>query len=167
MQSETNILVDGDKSTLKEIDGDTEKPKMLEKSAYLYPGNMAKFMHKKFGLFGLIAGFYYCIQFIMAVSACNFYSDASRLSSCIRESDSAKLSGEDASQVLDTAIYLGGVFHIAEWIRSTILLVIILVGVNLMQVWYITAVTALYGIAAFFYIMVVVASADAKACAAS
>ena len=157
----------GDQSTQKDIDGDNEKPKMLDKSEYLKPANMAKFMHKKFGLFGLFAGFYYCIQFIMAVSACNFYSDASRLGACIRESDGAKLTGEEASSVLDMAIYLGGVFHIAEWIRSTILLVIILVGVNLMQVWYVTAITALYGIAAFFYIMVVVASDDGKACAAS
>jgi hypothetical protein len=89
------------------------------------------------------------------------------MGACVRESDGTKMTGEDASAVLDMAIYLGGVFHVAEWIRSTILLVIVLVGVNLMQIWYVTAINALYGIAIFIYIMVVVGSEDGKSCAAS
>ena len=39
----------------------TEEAKMLEKRDYLYPSTMAVFLHKKFGLFGLVVGFYYCI----------------------------------------------------------------------------------------------------------
>ena len=48
-----------------------DKENMLEKKEYLQPSNLTKFMNKKFGMFGSIIGFYYIVQFIMCVSACN------------------------------------------------------------------------------------------------
>lgn len=136
---------------------------MLEKKEYLYPSVMATFMHKKFLMFGSIIGLYYCIQFICCVAACNFYSDASRLAPCTI--GDVILSGDDASKVYDTAIYLAAIFHVIEWIRSTMLLTIVCIGVNLMKVWYVTAFSALYGIGVFFYVMAVLAGDDGKACA--
>ena len=64
------------------------------------------------------------------------------------------------------AIKLTGIFHVIEWIRTTMLLFfIICIGANLMQVWYITGVLSIpYGIAVFIYLHVVYASDDAKAC---
>lgn len=136
---------------------------MLDKKAYLKPDIMATFLHKKFGMFGSIVGFYYIVQFICCVAACNFYSDISRISPCT--SGNLIISGGDASAVYDTAIKLAGIFHIIEWIRTTLLLTVICIGVNLMKFWYVTMITALYGIGVFIYVMVVIGSEDGIACA--
>ena len=52
-----------------------------------------------------------------------------------------------------------------EWIRTTVLLTIVLIGVPLMKVWYVTGVvTFLFGIAAFLYLHYVFASGDSLKC---
>ena len=82
--------------------------------------------------------------------------------------DGTKIQGEAASDVLDLAIKLTGIFHVCEWIRTTILLTVICIGANLMHVWYITgAITSLYGIAVFILLHVVYASPQGKACGTS
>merc|ERR1712127_360762 len=121
------------------------------------PAMMTKILHKKFGMFGAIVGFYYLVQFICCVAARNFYSDIGRYDPCPMP-DGSELKMEDAASVYDTAIKLAGIFHIMEWIRTTILLTVICVGVNLPQVWYFTSVTALYGLGVFIYVIVVFAS---------
>ena len=99
----------------------------------------------------------------MAVCACNFFSDFSRFNNCVR-ADGSIISGNDASAVYDMAIYLTGIFHVMEWIRTTILLTVVCVGANLMPIWYVSAISALYGIAVFIYAHVIYASADSKVC---
>ena len=47
-----------------------------------------------------------------------------------------------------------------EWIRSTILLTVVCIGTNLMQIWYLSAISMLYGIAVFVYAHVIYASDD-------
>ena len=80
--------------------------------------------------------------------------------------DGTKATGDSASAIFDTAIKLAGIFHIIEWIRTTILLTVIFIGVNFMHVWYVTGlISSLYGIAVFIYLQVVYASASSKACA--
>lgn len=59
------------------------------------------------------------------------YSDSSRKLTCTSP-NVISVSGESASAVFDTAIKLAGIFHIIEWIRTTILLTVIFIGVNLM-----------------------------------
>lgn len=142
-----------------------DKPaaKLPEWKDYFMPAMMTKILHKKFGMFGAIVGFYYLVQFICCVAACNFYSDAAREQICVLPNGVA-LTAEESSAVFDTAIKLGGVFHIMEWIRTTILLTVICVGVNLTQVWYFTSVTALYGLGTFIYVIVVFASEKGQAC---
>ena len=130
---------------------------------YFKPAMMTQLLHKKFGMFGGIMFLYYIIQFICCVSACNFYSDNSRNNSC-KLTNGTVVTGEDASKVFDLAIKLTGIFHIIEWIRTTILLTVICIGVNLMQVWYVSSITALYGIAVFIYLIYIYASDDGKAC---
>jgi hypothetical protein len=146
----------------KDVTAD-EKPAMLAKKAYFKPALMSTFLHKKFGMFGSIVGFYYIVQFICCVAACNFYSDIARFDPCTK--GDMLITGEDASAVFDTAIKLAGVFHVIEWIRTTLLLTIICIGVNLMKVWYVTAISALYGIGVFIYVMAVLGSEDGMACA--
>lgn len=54
-----------------------------------------------------------------------------------------------------------------EWIRSTLLLTVVIIGANLLKYWYISAVTALYGIAVFLYAHIVYASDKGSACKSS
>ena len=87
------------------------------------------------------------------VCACNFYSDHSRYNNCVRP-DGTLIKGEAASEVYDMALYLAGIFHVIEWIRTTILLAVICIGANLMPIWYASAISALFGIAVFIYLQV-------------
>ena len=130
---------------------------------YFAPAVLTKLLGKKWTMFAVIVGFYYLICFMCCVSACNFYSDHSRYNNCTRENGEL-ITGEDASKVYDMAIYLLGIFHVIEWIRTTILLAVICVGANLLPVWYISAISALFGIAVFIYAHVIYASDDSKAC---
>ena len=63
------------------------------------------------------------------------------------------------------AIYVLGIFHVIEWIRTTILLAIICIGANLLPLWYASAISAPFAIGVFIYAHVVYASDDSKACA--
>lgn len=81
-------------------------------------------------------------------------------------SDGTLLEGEEASAVYDLAILLAGWYHVIEWIRTTLLLTVICIGVNLISVWYLTSIITLYGIGVFAYIhYVYFALAEGKACA--
>ena len=66
---------------------------------------------------------------------------------------------------MDNGIKLCGIFHIIEWIRTTALLCVILIGSPLLNVWYFTAIpTALYGLVAFIYMHTVAFGSDAASC---
>lgn len=56
------------------------------------------------------------------------------------------------------------IYHLIEWIRSTILLVVVCIGVNFMWVWYITMLNSLFGIAVFLYAHSVRFSPTGKTC---
>ena len=100
----------------------------------------------------------------MAVAACNFYSDVTRKDTCDMGNDVFK-TGEDASAIMDVGIKVCGIFHIIEWIRTTALLCVILIGSPLLNVWYFTAIpTFLYGIVAFIIMHTVAFGSDAASC---
>ena len=128
------------------------------------PETVTKLMHKKFGMFGAIVGFYYCANFVMCVAACNFYSDISRLSPCVINESGIVLEDDEASKVFDMAIKLTGVFHIIEWVRTTLLLTVIMIGVNLMKVWYVSLLNMVYGIVSFLFLHAVYFSEESNAC---
>lgn len=132
---------------------------------FFKPQTVTNIMHKKFLLFGAIAFLYYAVQFVCCVAACNFYSDATRNATCTV--DGVEKTGADASAIMDTAILLAGIWHIIEWIRTTILLTVILIGVNLMHVWYATAIASVYGFVSFIYLMAVYFGSEAAGCEAN
>ena len=72
--------------------------------------------------------------------------------------------GEDASEVLDTAILLLLIFHLIEWLRYTVFLCSIFIGVNLIQVFYGLILNSLFGIAVYIFAHIVRLSEDGKAC---
>ena len=99
----------------------------------------------------------------MCVAACNFYSDNARWATCTLDGD-ILIADEEASAVYDTAIYLAGIYHIIEWIRATMLLTVIVVGTNLMWVWYGTIFNALFGVGVFIYLHTAYAGEKGQAC---
>ncbi len=133
---------------------------------YFSPSVMTKLMNKKFLKFGGLIFFYYIVQFMCCVCACNFYSDRDRLAPCISK-EGTLLTGEKASEVMDLAIKLAGIFHVIEWTRTMILLTVVCLGPNLMHMWYLSALSALYGIAAFIYLMFIFWKGAAASCKAS
>ena len=111
--------------------------------------------------------FYYIVQFIMCIAACNFYSDISRYHICQRE-DGSYIRGEEASLVYDNAIYMAGIFHIIEWIRTTLLNVVICIGVDLVLIWYWSGLfSGLYGLICLFVVHYDYLKPDGVACGAT
>ena len=49
---------------------------------YFKPLVVSNLINKKYVLFGIIVGSYYCICFVCCVSACNIFSDVSRKTAC-------------------------------------------------------------------------------------
>ena len=112
-----------------------------------------------------MCGVHYLVEFSGAVGCCNFYSDASRLAPC-RYDDGTIIYGEEASAKLDWPIKMCGIFHIIEWIRTTLMLVNALIGLNVMRLWYYTTVNGFLALACLVSVCYVYSSADAKACEA-
>lgn len=92
----------------------------------------------------------------------NLYSDRERLNPCSSTGDLADK--DKSSEVLDLAFVLLAVFHMIEWIRATILLTVVCIGVNFTLAWFLTIPNSLYGIIAYAITHVVYFSEDGKAC---
>lgn len=57
------------------------------------------------------------------------------------------------------------IYHIAEWLRATLLLLISCVGTNLTIIWYVTMLNSIYGLVAYVFLYVVYFSTEGQACA--
>ena len=112
-------------------------------------------------IFGLVVGLWYLTQFIGAVACINLYSDDDRLKVCVQETieDLAKPASEKheltdsdrSSEVFDVPLLLIAIFHIVEWIRTTVLLTVILIGVNWVIFWYATTINTLFGLIVYAF----------------
>ena len=67
--------------------------------------------------------------------------------------------GKEASAVFDLALMLFGIHHIIEYIRLLVIWIVAMIGVNLMHLYYATALNTFLGIAAFFVSIGAVAGA--------
>lgn len=118
---------------------------------YFHPKQMTPILTKRWKYTTGPIFLYYVIQFIFCVAGCNFYSDTTRDDTC-ELADGSLLEGDAASKVYDTAIMLATIFHIIEWVRSTVLLCVTLLGANFLTVWYVTGVNSLLGLIAFIMV---------------
>ena len=66
--------------------------------------------------------------------------------------------------VLDTAILLMAIYHLIEWIKTTLILTVACVGINLMYLYYPLVLNQVYGVIAVIYTMITVFSDDGEAC---
>ena len=129
---------------------------------YARPANYAKIignMKLIYGIWGFIA---YIGQFFLIITAINLYSDGDRYLSCKPE---WRRGDERNSEVYDTALVLLASYHLVEWVRVILFLVTLILGTNLLHVWYITSINTLFGIAAYCYAHSARYSDDGKACA--
>jgi len=108
-----------------------------------------------------VFGIYYLSQFILALSACNFYSDNDRFLGCDYDGYRTPV---EATKALDTAIYLLAIYHIIEWLRTTLLLMISCTGANMTLFYYGTALNGIFGFVVYIWTYVVYFSEAGKAC---
>ena len=71
----------------------------------------------------------------------------------------------DAAAVYDTALLLLAIYHLIEWIKTTLVLTVVFVGLNLMWFYYILSLNTLFGIVAIIVTMVARFSEDGQQCA--
>lgn len=147
---------------------DIEEP-IMDWKMYFYPEHVTVLMNRKMLIFSILGGLYYCVQFAACCASVNFYSDASRKASCVDIADPSKppVVGEEASAIMDSAILMLGIYHIIEWVRCTMLLTVVCLGVNLMQTWYVLGLNSIFGLFAFIYCHVVYLGSAAKGCEAN
>ena len=117
---------------------------------------------------------WYIIQFIGAVTVINLYSDKDRkilcptiLASVLEDNpDASYVEKEDkSSEVFDFPLLMLAIYHIIEWIRTTVLLTVICIGVAWTSVWYWTTFNTLFGIVVYAIVHMVYVSDDGKSCA--
>ena len=114
-----------------------------------------------FGSWGLIG---YVGQFILIVAVINVYSDDDRLIPCgIPGVDT--LDGTGQQGVYDGALRVLGAYHIIEWVRFVIFMITLLLGQNLMHLWYALALNVPFGIAAYIYAHVARYNSNGVTCA--
>lgn len=101
-----------------------------------------------FGTYGLIA---YLGQFFLIIIGLNLYSDNDRLLSCKTEWQKGDLRN---SGIYDLSLILVIAFHMIEWVRIIMFLVTIVLGVNLITIWYATSLNTIFGIIAYIYVHV-------------
>ena len=66
--------------------------------------------------------------------------------------------------VYDTAILLMAIYHLIEWIKTTLILTVTCVGINLMYLYYPLILNQVYGVIAVIYTMITVFSEEGELC---
>ena len=113
-------------------------------------------------LYGCNVTVWYLAQFIGSVATINLYSDADRLFPC--DTSGELLNPEKSSEVYDFPLKMLAIFHLIEWLRTTVLLTVICIGANLSLFWYITMPNTLFGIVVYAIVHMVYFSDDGVQC---
>jgi len=144
-----------------------EKPQPpAENSAwkvYLKPQWLTILLSKNKCIYGLAITFWYLANFIGCVAVINLYSDKDRLIPCDVTGKLAVPS--EASKVYDLPLLMLALWHIIEWIRTTVLLSVVCIGVNWVSIWYITMPNTLFGLVTYAIVHMSYFSEDGKICA--
>ena len=119
----------------------------------------------RFWLFGINIALYYLLQVAACIAIVNFYGDSDRFISCQIDNYRKPL---DAAAVFDKPLLMLCIYHIIEWLRTTVLLASICVGSSIswmMYIWYFTVFNTLFGLFACVKAMAVLGSVEGMACA--
>lgn len=129
---------------------------------YLKPYWLSLLLNNTKIIYGFTITFYYLLQFVGCVATVNLYSDVDRLTPCATTGTLAN--PEEASKVFDTPLLILAIWHIIEWIRTTVLLTVVCIGVNWTIFWYVTMPNSIFGLVAYAIVHMVYFSDDGKAC---
>lgn len=149
----------------KEEEDEIEPPPEPQSPWSTYLGNkwLPVLLNNNKLIYGFWIGFYYLAQFIGCVAVINLYSDVNRLTPC--DTQGTLSSPEEATKVFDLPFLLLAIFHIIEWIRTTVLLTVICIGVKWLLFWYITVPNTLFGLVTYALVHVTYFGEDGKKCA--
>ena len=134
-------------------------------TVYLQPYWLTLILNNTKLIFGLVLTLWYIAQFIGCVATINLYSDNERLKPCSLTGDLAD--PDKASEVFDLPLVMLAIFHIIEWLRTTIMLVVILIGVNWAIVWYVTGINTLLGMIVYAFVHMAYFDESGEMCAKS
>ena len=137
-------------------------PPMSPWKVYLAPHWLSILLNKNKLLYGLTITFWYLANFIGCVAVINLYSDKDRLIPCDVTGELAV--PDEASKVFDLPLLMLAIWHMIEWIRTTVLLTVVCIGVNWMLVWYITMPNTIFGLVAYAIVHMSYFSDDGKLC---
>ena len=137
-------------------------PKGSSWRIYLQPFWWSTLLAKNRLVYGLNLTVWYLAQFIGAVACINLYSDGDRLMPCALTGTLAN--PDEASKVYDFPLVMVAIYHIVEWLRTTLLLTVSCIGINWSIGWYATMFNTLYGIVAYAILHMAYFSDDGKAC---
>lgn len=129
---------------------------------YLQPYWLAPLLSNNKLIYGLAITFWYLVQFIGCVAVINFYSDIDRLTPCDLTGDLAD--PKKSSEVFDMPLLMLAIWHIIEWIRTTVLLTVICIGVRWVLVWYLTVPNTLFGLVTYALVHMSYFDEDGQKC---
>ena len=163
----TTTAVEGEEDSDKEV-----KPDVPEKGntwkTYLKNQWISVLLSRNKLIYGFYTGGWYLVQFVGCVAVVNLYSDKDREIVCdtIRDDESIALAdkAEKSSDVFDFPLLMLALYHMIEWIRTTVLLTVICIGVNWTWIWYVTTFNTLFGIVVYAIVHMVYMSEDGKSC---
>lgn len=124
---------------------------------YFEPAQVRTLITKRWVKFSSYIGIYYMFQLVGCVGVVNFYSDVDRFTSC-----TPGQSPMDAAAVFDNALLLFAIFHLVEWIKTTLLLSVACVGLPLMWVYYIASLNTIFGFVCTIYSLITLMSEEGE-----
>jgi hypothetical protein len=121
-QADVNEIDPPPKGTGEENEEDEEKPETFED--FMKTDNLHTILQNRWGMFFLWSSLAYSYHFLSIIIGMDKYVHYSRFTGCVGTADFA-----EASAIFDTPIFVVLLFHIIEWVRQTVLITTILVGV--------------------------------------
>lgn len=128
------------------------------------PEQMSQLISGRFMAYFVYVLAYYLIQLTGCVGVVNFYSDVDRFNSCGIEG----YLPVDNAKVYDGALLLLAIFHLIEWIRTTLLFTVVVLGQTMQVLLYAYAflfLNTIFGIIVVIYAMMVRFGDEGEACA--
>jgi hypothetical protein len=110
---------------------------------YIQRDKMPQILDNRWGLFFLTSIIPYAYHFVSIIIGMDKFVHWSRFTGCVGATNFT-----EATEVFDTALVLVLVFHIVEWVRWTLLITTILVGVPWLVLFNVLSINFLYGIIA-------------------
>ena len=131
---------------------------------YCKPDNFARIIQNRKAIFGTYGLVCYLGTFFLIIIGLNLYCDKERFNSCRRGEKGWEDGEVKNSDVYNDSLKLIISYHLIEWVRIIMFLVTIILGQNMMKIWYITSLNTIFGIIAYIYVHAQRFSDDGKAC---